>query len=69
MCVQENETSKRLDYECEVMSFAKALSDMTSGAQILMDAKSFNEIKLQLAELYESIPKGPDIEALQENCR
>lgn len=67
--LQVNQTSKQTEYHGAVLRTVKALADVPHGGQILMDAKTFEGIKLLLDDLYQSISHGPDIAAMQENCR
>lgn len=67
--LQVNDTSKRVEYQGSVMKFVKCMADMPSGGQILMDAASFEGIKLRLDDLYQSISHGPDLTALQQKSR
>ena len=61
--------TKRTEFEGAVWLTAKALADMPHGGQIIMDEKSFDGIKLQLADLYETVPHSPNYEAMETNCR
>lgn len=67
--VQVNETSKRCEYQGEVMNLACSLADLPNGGQILMEDKAFDGVKLHLAELTERVPRRPDWQALQMLCR
>lgn len=67
--LQVNATSKRVEFLGTVMNTVKALSDMPHGGQIIMDEKSFEGVKLSLADLYDMVPHGPSLELLQQQCR
>lgn len=66
---QVNETSKRSEYHGEVMTLASSLADLPHGGQILMEDKTFDGVKVHLAELCERVPRKPDWQALQTLCR
>lgn len=51
------------------MNTVKALADMPHGGQVIMDEKSFDGIKLRLADLCEMIPHSPNYEGMEVNCR
>ena len=67
--LQVNETSKRSEYQGEVMALASWLGELPHGGQILMEDRTFDGIKVHLAELHEKIPHRPDWPALQVACR
>ena len=62
---QVNETSKRSEYQGEVMTVASGMADLPFGGQILMDDKTFDGVKTSLADLVEKIPRRPNWDALQ----
>lgn len=64
-----NATTKRVEYQGQVMNTVKALADMPHGGQVIMDEKSFDGIKLRLADLCEMVPHSPNYEGMEVNCR
>ncbi|MCJ1427722.1 hypothetical protein MMC29_005627 [Sticta canariensis] len=64
-----NATSKCAEFLGSVTNTVKALSDMPHGGQVIMDEKTFEGVKLALADLYDMVPHGPSLEMLQQQCR
>ncbi|KAK9800253.1 hypothetical protein WJX73_007523 [Symbiochloris irregularis] len=64
-----NATTKRVEYQGQVMNTVKALADMPHGGQVIMDEKCFDGIKLRLADLCEMVPHSPNYEGMEVNCR
>ena len=67
--MQVNETTKGTEYQGAVMAVANALKDLPCGGQILMEHKTFDVVKTHLAELFDRLPRKPDMDALEMNCR
>ena len=67
--MQVNQTSKRMEYSGSTMRMAKSMIDLPNGGQVLMDARTFDNIKLRLDDLYAAISHGPDMTAIERNCR
>ena len=64
-----NETSKRMEYSGSTMHMAKSMADLPSGGQILLDANTFENVKLRLDDLHAAIAHAPDLLAIECNCR
>ena len=67
--MQVNATSKRAEFLGAVTNTVKGLSDMPYGGQVIMDEKTFEGIKLHLADLYDMVPHRPNLDALEQLCR
>ena len=66
---QVNTSAKRVAYSGAAHNMVMALAELAHGGQILMDEASFDGIKGQLLQLRSEVASGPDLDALQVQCR
>ena len=52
---QDNKISRRTEYRGHLLELVKALIDIPSGGQIILDGKAFQGISSALVEIYEKI--------------
>ena len=67
--VQQNNTSKAVEYKGKVAELVKGMLDIPHGGQIIMDGRTFQGIKGELSTLATMTSAHPDYDAIDRQCR
>ena len=67
--VQQNNTSKAVEYKGKVAELVKGMLDVPHGGQIIMDGRAFQGIKAELTTLAAMTPPHPDYDAIERQRR
>ena len=67
--VQQNNTSKAVEYKGKVPELVKGMLDVPHGGQIIMDGRAFQGIKGELTTLAALVPPHPDWDSLERQRR
>ena len=67
--LQQNLTSKAVEYKGKVAELVKGMLDIPHGGQIIMDGRTFQGIKGELITLAATIPAHPDYDIIDRQCR
>ena len=67
--VQQNNTSKAVEYKGKVAELVKGMLEVPHGGQIIMDGRAFQGIKGELTTLAAMVPPHPDYDSLERQPR